>query len=298
MQSCKIAFYLQRDICETSLFEHDYCNHFQFHLNPTSLRWCKYLQRDVSPVSQFEQRVSGPNRRFFCWARCHYHDDEDDRYYFHDDEDDLYHNYSYYEDYYDNYLIHLIHDDINFMTNFKDKLTIFGFAGFVPLLLLPPLLRLRPRTFRSMISPIKYRIIILLPRLINIKILIFVRALTWTACWRRRLWRQLGWRFWISVQNTFDRSQSNPIWMKEFEILRWQLTAITRTMATMMMMLEKETSTNTSSCAPWQWRYDHGHDDDSNHAAEEDVDQPLALVHLANAAIWARRESAAQSEEE
>ena len=38
----------------------------------------------------------------------------------------------------------------------KDKLTIFGFAGFVPLLLLPPLLRLRPRTFRSMISPIKY----------------------------------------------------------------------------------------------------------------------------------------------
>ena len=39
-------------------------------------------------------------------------------------------------------------------------------------------------------------------------------------------------------------------------------------------------------------------DDNGNNAAEEDVDQPLALVHLANAAIWARRESAAQSEEE
>ena len=90
------------------------------------------------------------------------------------------------------------------------------------------------------------------------------------------------------VQNTFDRSQYNQIWMKELEILRWQLTAITRAMATMMIMLEKETSTNTSSCAPCQRRYDHGHDDDddnSNYAAEEDVDQPLALVHLANAAI-------------
>ena len=76
--------------------------------------------------------------------------------------------------------------------------------------------------------------------------------------------------------------------MKEFEILRWQLTAITVTMVTIMIMLEKETSTNTSSCASCQRRYDDGHDDDydnGNYAAEKDVDQPLALVHLANAAI-------------
>ena len=276
--------------------------YFQFHLNPNSLRWCKYLQRDVSPVSQFEQRVSGPNRRFFCWARCHYHDDEDDRYYFHDDEDDRYHNYSYYEDYYDNY-DHLIHDDISLMTNLISRTN----SPFLVLLDLSHyycclhccdcgLEHFVRWSVRSNI----YMIIILSPRLINIKILILVRAPTWTACWRRRLWRQLGWRFWILFQNTFYRSQSNPIWMKEFEILRWQLTAITRAMAIMMMMLG-ETSTNTSSCAPCQRRYDHGHDDDddnSNHATEEDVDQPLALVHLANAAIWARRESAAQSEEE
>ena len=133
--------------------------YFQFHLNPNSLRWCKYLQRDVSPVSQFEQRVSGPNRRFFCWARCHYHDDFDDRYHYQDDEDDPYHNYrvlwrlsSPWQLWSSDTWWHQFDDQFDI----KDKLTIFGFAGFVPLLLLPPLLRLRPRTFRSMISPIKY----------------------------------------------------------------------------------------------------------------------------------------------
>ena len=87
----------------------------------------KNLQRDVSPVSQLEHRVSGPSRRFFCWAHYHYHEDDDD----YDDRD----------------------DDDDGQDDLDDDVTILGFVGLIPLLFPPPL-RLRPRHWemRIMIS--------------------------------------------------------------------------------------------------------------------------------------------------
>jgi len=71
--------------CDTQLLL--YVNH-HCHGNRHHHYHEKNLQRDVSPVSQFEHRVSGPSRRFFCWAHYHYHEDGVDDYHYHADDDD------------------------------------------------------------------------------------------------------------------------------------------------------------------------------------------------------------------